>query len=151
GGSVLPFAPASEFPVSLIGPTWPAYVLVNSILVAVFAAKVFGFIFLMFWVRATLPRMRVDRLMNFAWKYLVPLNVANVLIAAVWYELVLRPGRPFFRSWWLPDWLVGWAVTGPVVLALVWFVIWFNRRAHSAAEEMPVVGWRRRAAAAGVR
>jgi NADH-quinone oxidoreductase subunit H len=152
GGSVLPFAPASEFPVSLIGPTWAAYFLVNSILVAVFAAKVFGFIFLMFWVRATLPRMRVDRLMNFAWKYLVPLNVANVLVAAVWFELVLRPGRPYSGAWWL-DWLIGWLVTGPVVLGLVWFVIWFNRQTHSVAEERPVVEGRRRpvTAAAGAR
>ena len=48
----------------------------------------------MFWVRATLPRMRVDRLMNFAWKYLVPLSIVNILVAAVWYECYLsRPGR----------------------------------------------------------
>ena len=45
----------------------------------------------MFWVRATLPRMRVDRLMNFAWKYLVPLSIVNILIAGVWYEMVIRP------------------------------------------------------------
>jgi NADH-quinone oxidoreductase subunit H len=155
GGSVLPFAPASAFPSSLLGPTWTAYSLVNLILLGVFAAKVLGFIFLMFWVRATLPRMRVDRLMNFAWKYLVPMNVANVLIAALWFELVLRPGPPMVSASWLPaglgDWLVGWLVTGPIVLLLVWFVIWFNRRAHSAAGEMPVVGRKPIAAAsAGV-
>ena len=63
------------------------------ILVAVFMGKVLFFIFLMFWVRATLPRMRVDRLMNFAWKFLVPLSIVNILIAAVWYELVIRPAR----------------------------------------------------------
>ena len=54
--------------------------------------KVLFFIFLMFWIRVTLPRMRVDRLMNFAWKYLVPLAIVNILAAGVWYEIVIRPG-----------------------------------------------------------
>jgi len=143
GGSVLPFPPLSEFPVSILGPTLFSHVLVNSILFAVFLAKVSGFVFLMFWVRATLPRMRVDRLMNFAWKFMVPLSIANVLVAAVWYEMVLRPGRVFFTSGYVPtgliNWLLGWLVTGPVVLGLIWFVIWFNRRVRSPGEEVPSV------------
>jgi NADH-quinone oxidoreductase subunit H len=156
GGSALPFPPLSEFPVSLIGPTWPAYVLVNSISVGIFAVKVIGFIFLMFWIRATLPRMRVDRLMNFAWKYMVPLSIANVLLAAVWFELVLRPGPPYYSSDWVPgglaNWLVGWLVTGPAALFLVWFVIWFNRRAYSPVEATPTVaGGRPVSVAAGAR
>jgi NADH-quinone oxidoreductase subunit H len=143
GGSVVPFAPFSEFPMSILGPTWTASLLVNAILLSVFLVKVLGFVFLMFWIRVTLPRMRVDRLMNFAWKYLVPLAIVNVLVAAVWYELVLRPGPAFYASAWLPgglvNWLIGWLVTGPIVLFLVWFVIWFNGRVRTVADEIPSV------------
>jgi NADH-quinone oxidoreductase subunit H len=92
GGTPIPFF---EFPADWIGSTWVSYFLVNAILLSVFFAKVAGFIFLMFWIRATLPRMRVDRLMNFAWKYLVPMSIVNILAAAVWYECYLRSSRPF--------------------------------------------------------
>jgi NADH-quinone oxidoreductase subunit H len=145
GGTPLPF---SDFPVSLLGTTRFSYLTVNAVLLSVFLAKVSFFIFVMFWVRATLPRMRVDRLMNFAWKYLVPLAIANVLIGAVWYEVVMRPGRPFAVVLWPPlSWLplglanalVGWVVTGPITLLVVWFVVAFNRRVRSAAEEKPTV------------
>ena len=143
GGSIFPFAPFSEFPMSIHGTRPFSYVLVNAIMLSVFLAKVLGFIFVMFWVRATLPRMRVDRLMNFAWKYMVPLSIVNVMLAAVWYELVLRPGLPFVQGTPLPDglvnWSIGWLVTGPLTLFVVWFVVWFNRRVRSSAEEVPTV------------
>jgi NADH-quinone oxidoreductase subunit H len=140
GGSIVPFAPMSEFPASIVGPTWYSYILVNAILLSVFFVKVCGFIFVMFWVRATLPRMRVDRLMNFSWKYLVPLSIVNVLIAAIWYECVLRPGPAFvFGGVRMPAWFVGWLVTGPIELFAIWFTIWFNRRVRLAALEIPSV------------
>ena len=47
-----------------------------------FVAKVFCFIFLYIWVRGTLPRFRYDQLMNFAWKFLFPLAVANLIVTA---------------------------------------------------------------------
>jgi NADH-quinone oxidoreductase subunit H len=47
-----------------------------------FLKIVFG-LFLMIWIRATLPRMRYDRLMQFGWKRLLPLALATVLITAV--------------------------------------------------------------------
>ena len=132
GGSLFPFPPLSEFPKSILGSTYFSYALVNALEIGVFAGKVTLFIFLMFWVRATLPRMRVDRLMNFAWKYLVPMSIANIVIAAVWFELVLRPGLPLTTSRYLSNgvvnWLIGWLVTGPITLLTVWFVIWFNKR-----------------------
>jgi NADH-quinone oxidoreductase subunit H len=45
--------------------------------------KIVILLFGMIWVRATLPRIRYDRLMAFGWKLLFPLALANVLITAV--------------------------------------------------------------------
>ncbi len=45
-----------------------------------FIAKVCGFLFLYIWVRATLPRFRFDQLMNFGWKFLLPVALANVIL-----------------------------------------------------------------------
>jgi NADH-quinone oxidoreductase subunit H len=48
-----------------------------------FFIKVYFIIFVLMWVRGTLPRLRVDQLMNLAWKFLVPLALGNVLISAL--------------------------------------------------------------------
>ncbi len=45
-----------------------------------FLAKVGFFLFLYIWVRWTLPRFRYDTLMEFGWKRLVPISIANLLI-----------------------------------------------------------------------
>jgi NADH-quinone oxidoreductase subunit H len=45
--------------------------------------KILILLFGMIWVRATLPRLRYDRLMAFGWKVMLPLSLANVLIVAV--------------------------------------------------------------------
>ncbi len=48
---------------------------------------VFG-LFLMIWIRASLPRLRYDQLMQFGWKRLLPVALANVIILAVFLVLV---------------------------------------------------------------
>ncbi|MDX9754746.1 MAG: NADH-quinone oxidoreductase subunit NuoH [bacterium] len=48
-----------------------------------FSAKVFVILVFFIWVRATLPRFRYDQLMSFGWKFLLPLALANIMIAAI--------------------------------------------------------------------
>jgi NADH-quinone oxidoreductase subunit H len=57
------------------GPGWldPIWVIV----------KIFAFLFLFMWIRATVPRVRYDQLMSLGWKVLLPLATLNVLVTAV--------------------------------------------------------------------
>ncbi|MCX6013419.1 MAG: NADH-quinone oxidoreductase subunit NuoH, partial [Chloroflexi bacterium] len=45
--------------------------------------KVFIVFFVMMWVRSTLPRIRIDQIMAFAWKFMIPLAVFNLLLTAI--------------------------------------------------------------------
>jgi len=50
-----------------------------------FFGKLFCLVALLIWVRGTLPRLRIDQLMNFAWKFMLPMALMNILAAAIWY------------------------------------------------------------------
>lgn len=56
------------------------YALVSHI---AFIAKLCGFLFFYIWVRGTLPRFRFDQLMNFGWKFLLPVALGNVILTIV--------------------------------------------------------------------
>ncbi len=77
------------------GPILPPYIW--------FFIKSFGLFFVMMWIKFTLPRFRIDQLMAFNWKFLVPLSLVNLLVVAI-VDTVLR--------------LTGVTSTGD--LALVW-------------------------------
>ncbi|MFC0187006.1 NADH-quinone oxidoreductase subunit NuoH [Fictibacillus aquaticus] len=55
-----------------------------------FALKFSIVVFFMIWIRGTLPRLRADQLMEFAWKVLLPLALLNIFLSAAVKELFLK-------------------------------------------------------------
>jgi NADH-quinone oxidoreductase subunit H len=87
--------------------------------IIIFLIKVAFFLFLFIWLRATLPRIRYDRLMRLGWQLLLPLAVLNVVITAT----VVALNWP----WWVSG-LIGLAV-------VVAMLLYINRRTENAQGE----------------
>jgi len=81
-------------------------------------AKTYGLFFVMIWVRGSFPRLRVDQLMDFGWKFLIPLTLVNVLSAALWVALTRwgpEQGITFTAGWSpLLRWGAAFVATGAV-------------------------------------
>jgi NADH-quinone oxidoreductase subunit H len=73
-----------------------------------FFAKLSMLLFVYIWIRGTLPRTRVDQIMNFAWKFMLPMAFTCVLAAAVWHYQGRGPA----------GWLWSLAVIAIVYIAL---------------------------------
>lgn len=71
-----------------------------------FMLKGFVIICVLIWVRGTFPRLRVDQLMGFAWKVMLPFALFNIFATALWYAL---PRASFGGR------AVSWAVTAAVI------------------------------------
>ena len=68
-----------------------------------FFAKLLGAIAFFIWLRGTMPRLRQDQLMNFAWKFMLPMALLNLLVAGAW-------------RFWGDGWL-RWVVSSIVLVA----------------------------------
>jgi NADH-quinone oxidoreductase subunit H len=82
------------FSISGLGATlflggWSAPLLILNIVPSWFwfFSKVMLSIFVFIWMRGTLPRLRQDQLMNFAWKFVLPFTLLNLLVTALWHFL----------------------------------------------------------------
>src|SRR5438874_7262913 len=73
-----------------------------------FFAKLSVLLFVYIWIRGTLPRTRIDQIMNFAWKFMLPMAFTCIIAAAVWHYA----GRG------LRGWLWSLAVIAVVYIAL---------------------------------
>jgi NADH-quinone oxidoreductase subunit H len=65
---------------NLFDPGSVPYALISHV---AFIGKICGFLFLYIWIRGTLPRFRFDQLMNFGWKFLLPVALGNVILSIV--------------------------------------------------------------------
>ena len=80
-----------------------------------FFVKLAVMILLTIWIRGTWPRVRVDQLMGFAWKLLLPMAIVNIVAVGFWHYIAIRP--------------LAWVVT------TLWLVIWFMVLSRLAATE----------------
>jgi len=86
-----------------------------------FFAKTYVLFLVMVWIRGTLPRLRYDQLMAFAWKVLLPITLVNIVIAAfVQYFQVMN--------------LVPWYLLLVINLPVVWALYWLYNRLYRAAQ-----------------
>lgn len=80
-----------------------------------FLIKIYFLLFVFMWIRSTLPRLRADQLMEFAWKILIPVALVNIAVVGV--VVVLLPDVyliPLAVVNWL--WLFGMILLGPRAL-----------------------------------
>ena len=95
----------------------------------IFIGKLYFFFLVLIWLRGTLPRLRVDQLMAFAWKFLLPLSLVNVFATGL--EVLL---------WHENGWSAGWALPAFAVVNLVLAVALVYAYARAFGYDRPRAG-----------
>lgn len=93
------------------GPILPSYVW--------FILKAMTLVGVMIWLRGTLPRLRSDQLMGFAWKFMLPMSLVLIFAAAVWFKLV-EGSDSWARGFW------AWIGTAAFILVCYWLLSTFG-------------------------
>ena len=122
----------APWPLSLIGATNSGW-----IPVLWFVIKVWSFLFVFFWLRTTLPRLRYDQFMNLGWKVLIPISLAWVMIVGVIRVSVDHSGTADSRTWVAGTILI---VVGLAVTAATCYAATIPLRAATVDEPAPAPG-----------
>lgn len=84
-----------------------------------FIAKVWGFLFLYMWLRATLPRLRYDQFMALGWKLLIPVSLAWIMTVAITHQV---------RADGAPPWVTAVVYVGFMAAILLALSAWNRMR-----------------------
>jgi len=84
-----------------------------------FILKTFTVVFILLWLRATWPRLRIDQIMSFAWKILFGLGIFNIFLIAVEYTILTESGKSELSK---PDMLIMGAINW-IVTIIILFVL----------------------------
>ena len=87
-----------------------------------FTGKVWAFLFVYFWLRATLPRLRYDQFMSLGWKILIPVSLVWIAIVATTHSL---------RTHGYTAWATGLITLGAVFALIIAFALWRMMRART--------------------
>ncbi len=87
-----------------------------------FTAKVWLFLFVFMWLRATLPRLRYDQFMALGWKILIPVSLGWIMIVATTHTL---------RNYGYQTWATGLMGAGAVAVIALLLVVWRALRARN--------------------
>src|SRR2546421_169612 len=131
----------------LLGLGNPWWGLVGNLLaVAYFVTKVFLLCFVFIWVRSTLPRLRADQLMQYAWLILIPTTLFNILLTGLLFLVINSLGLGQFTN------IVFLVVAAVINWAMLFAFIWIIRRATTATTrraQAPAIRAQRREPTAG--
>jgi NADH-quinone oxidoreductase subunit H len=88
--------PGVAFLTGLNSPLWG--LVGNLLALGYFALKIYALCFVFIWIRSTLPRLRPDQLMQYAWLILIPVTLANIVVTGLLYLVI---GQAFQAPTWL--------------------------------------------------